>query len=300
MGVARFVFQPTLPVRGATPERYPARSRPCNFNPRSPCGERLLPLVGDIVDELISTHAPRAGSDITTTSQSCLKTSFQPTLPVRGATGSDAGPSTASDSFQPTLPVRGATAHVVVDHVDVVISTHAPRAGSDNMFGDAADGGQDFNPRSPCGERRVPERRMTEFALFQPTLPVRGATLPVNSRHEGIFKFQPTLPVRGATRRIDRKRLRIFVFQPTLPVRGATAIYCVDRVLLSICRPKKSDWPRKTSCKDLKETECGANLPRDAWEPHVRTADYSAKKPSASYVGFAPTCSIFVWYLLPR
>ena len=89
-------------------------------------------------------------------------------------------------------------------------------------------------------------------------------------------------------------------FQPTLPVRGATAIYCVDRVLLSICRPKKSDWPRKTSCKDLKEAECGANLPRDAWEPHVRTADYSAKKPSASYVGFAPTCSIFVWYLLPR
>ena len=187
MGVARFVFQPTLPVRGATPERYPARSRPCNFNPRSPCGERLLPLVGDIVDELISTHAPRAGSDITTTSQSCLKTSFQPTLPVRGATGSDAGPSTASDSFQPTLPVRGATEHVVVDHVDVVISTHAPRAGSDNMFGDAADGGQDFNPRSPCGERRVPESRMTEFALFQPTLPVRGATLPVNSRHRGHF-----------------------------------------------------------------------------------------------------------------
>lgn len=28
--------------------------------------------------------------------------------------------------------------------------------------------------------------------------------------------------------------------------------------------------------------------------------DYSAKNPSGSYVGFAPTCSIFVWYLFPR
>ena len=63
---------------------------------------------------------------------------------------------------------------------------------------------------------------------------------------------------------------------------------------------RRAIGPRKTSCKDLKEAECGANLPRDAWEPHARTADYSAKKPSASYVGFAPTCSIFVWYLLPR
>lgn len=106
-------------------------------------------------------------------------------------------------------------------------------------------------------------------------------------------KFQPTLPVRGATPVLTCSQIPP-QFQPTLPVRGATAIYCVDRVLLSICRPKKSDWLRKTSCKDLKEAECGANLPRDAWEPHVRTADYSAKNPSASYVGFAPTCSIFV------
>ena len=135
-----------------------------------------------------------------------------------------------------------------------MISTHAPRAGSD-----------------------------------------KGLPLILGATKE----FQPTLPVRGATGVYVSGNLLI-EFQPTLPVRGATAIYCVDRVLLSICRPKKSDWPRKTSCKDLKEAECGANLPRDAWEPHARTADYSAKKPSASYVGFAPTCSIFVWYLLPR
>ena len=56
-------FQSTLPVRGAT---IVARStaRPfSNFNPRSPCGERLS-LQGRPPDLFrISIHAPRAGSD---------------------------------------------------------------------------------------------------------------------------------------------------------------------------------------------------------------------------------------------
>ena len=56
-------FQPTLPVRGAT-HHHPILIRPViNFNPRSPCGERL------------NAFDLRA----------CLD-QFQPTLPVRGAT----------------------------------------------------------------------------------------------------------------------------------------------------------------------------------------------------------------------
>ena len=195
--------------------------------------------------------------------------------------------------FQPTLPVRGATGTPHHELHVVLISTHAPRAGSDAPTPPRPPAGTDFNPRSPCGERQQPKSSTPGFAIFQPTLPVRGATSTIIGTVLGWLLFQPTLPVRGATQVFVVGRA-LHRFQPTLPVRGATAIYCVDRVLLSICRPKKSDWPRKTSCKDLKEAECGANLPRDAWEPHVRTADYSAKNPSASYVGFAPTCSIFV------
>ena len=173
-----------------------------------------------------------------------------------------------------------------------------------------------FQPTLPVRGATALNLAQSQANQFQPTLPVRGATVQSSIRDVIDSQFQPTLPVRGATvRRARQHRQHREIsthapragsdlaamlggcraqFQPTLPVRGATAIYCVDRVLLSICRPKKSDWPRKTSCKDLKEAECGANLPRDAWEPHVRTADYSAKNPSASYVGFAPTCSIFV------
>ena len=78
-------FQPTLPVRGATATVGAPSRRWWNFNPRSPCGERLeepapepeveefqptLPVRGatehgayDGRHDHISTHAPRAGSD---------------------------------------------------------------------------------------------------------------------------------------------------------------------------------------------------------------------------------------------
>ena len=78
-------FQSTLPVRGATvnlttvvaiavisihapragsditsPQTMDATG---NFNPRSPCGERLSKNINKIVRKKISIHAPRAGSD---------------------------------------------------------------------------------------------------------------------------------------------------------------------------------------------------------------------------------------------
>ena len=56
-----------------------------------------------------------------------------------------------------------------------------------------------FNPRSPCGERPVALSNCATAMLFQPTLPMRGATtnMTLTARAEG---FQPTLPMRGATR----------------------------------------------------------------------------------------------------
>ena len=60
--------------------------------------------------------------------------------------------------FQSTLPVRGATLddHDVMGQI--LISIHAPRAGSDLFCLFALIGLCDFNPRSPCGERLVVDR----------------------------------------------------------------------------------------------------------------------------------------------
>ena len=58
------LFQSTLPVRGATYSRNAKRTGPRNFNPRSPCGERLPAMTATRAAIMISIHAPRAGSDI--------------------------------------------------------------------------------------------------------------------------------------------------------------------------------------------------------------------------------------------
>ena len=147
---------------------------PENFNPRSPYGERLvaagtscavmlfqstLPLRG--ATSLlricahcfgISIHAPLTGSDAgwfqilvldkhfnprspygerhVPCASNSVSIIFQSTLPLRGATGLATSPD-ATPGFQSTLPLRGATGSV------------PGLRGSLN----------DFNPRSPYGER---------------------------------------------------------------------------------------------------------------------------------------------------
>ena len=122
----------------------------------------------------ISTHAPRAGSDKSSSAAYCIIDTFQPTLPVRGATSVPVPIIRVSEfqptlpvrgatfpvvprktwcRFQPTLPVRGATPYTIVRDGHRVISTHAPRAGSDSFGKYYAPHPLYFNPRSPCGER---------------------------------------------------------------------------------------------------------------------------------------------------
>ncbi len=148
------LFQSTLPVRGATRYSLEPQAAQRDFNPRSPCGERLprshngkgieefqstLPVRGATnrtgslgSAHRISIHAPRAGSDYAR---------FHVYLLLRGA-------------FQSTLPVRGATAYAAPIYHGIA----------------------DFNPRSPCGERRYRAKVTVGKDIFQSTLPVRGAT----------------------------------------------------------------------------------------------------------------------------
>ena len=79
------------------------------------------------------------------------------------------------------------------------------------------------------------------LALFQSTLPVRGATAALGEPYE-VLIFQSTLPVRGATycKRCGHEHI---VFQSTLPVRGAT-----DRAdAASRCRRISIHAPREGS-----------------------------------------------------
>ena len=60
---------------------------------------------------------------------------------------------------------------------EINISIHAPRVGSDPSSLKLMASRRDFNPRSPCGERRIFKLRSVCNPKFQSTLPVWGATV---------------------------------------------------------------------------------------------------------------------------
>ena len=124
-----------------------------HFNPRSPHGERLLTDRGKVVRKLFQSTLPARGATITRLTMTFWQRSFQSTLPARGATRKETttieqliisihAPRTGSDTARIQIK-KGAS-----------ISIHAPRTGSDD--GRVLDFGRadDFNPRSPHGERQ--------------------------------------------------------------------------------------------------------------------------------------------------
>ncbi len=171
-------FQPTLPSRGAT---------------------RLNN--GTDPQDVISTHAPLAGSDCGNETLWWGDKDFNPRSP-RGERPSNFFSRFVTQEFQPTLPSRGATILRRLKWHAHPISTHAPLAGSDARE-------VDF---------------VTRFTEFQPTLPSRGATTLLPLTAILMSEFQPTLPSRGATSLSDEITTWAAKFQPTLPSRGATAL----------------------------------------------------------------------------
>ena len=101
----------------------------CDFNPRSPCGER---------------RGPRQLLAVTM--------GFQSTLPLRGATALERQPFSGY-TISIHAPLAGSDYQAVWSLDGYVISIHAPLAGSDRCLGPQTPGSRYFNPRSPCGER---------------------------------------------------------------------------------------------------------------------------------------------------
>ena len=148
---------------------------PSDFNPRSPHGERLYGFCLLSMEESISIHAPRTGSDcfvmmtvspiadfnprsphgerrtITRSRRQCQN--FNPRSP-HGERRKRLSTLDTAALFQSTLPARGATNR---DCLPARLFPH-------------------FNPRSPHGERPAQQPMMQQPAQFQSTLPARGAT----------------------------------------------------------------------------------------------------------------------------
>ena len=98
------------PARGATDALRVARSDGCNFNPRSPRGERRCTRWADPEE-----------------------VKFQSTLPARGATVVIYKDVENAVLFQSTLPARGATRRQPSDIPRVEFQSTLPREGSDRV-----------------------------------------------------------------------------------------------------------------------------------------------------------------------
>ena len=209
---------------------------PC-FNPRSPCGERHVqrwsiavfdivsthaPLAGSdrgfaqVVEGLaVSTHAPLAGSDVPAATSRCHRASFQPTLPLRGATGLPVCLAWGHQ-FQPTLPLRGATSEERHTCPAADVSTHAPLAGSDHAaLLDVS--GHLVSTHAPLAGSDRGHGVLAPCRLVSTHAPLAGSDSAMANTRFFSISFQPTLPLRGATSPSGSAPTRPSCFNPRSP-----------------------------------------------------------------------------------
>ena len=148
-------------------------------------------------------------------------------------------------AFQPTRPLRGATLTCYPVHRFHGISTHAPLAGRD--WSRAPSGlAYYISTHAPlAGRDLVAQHVALRLPRFQPTRPLRGATVMISDRSPYYYYFNPRAPCGarlfwsaaffrlcyfnprapcGARPRGVDKAIKADRFQPTRPLRGATAL----------------------------------------------------------------------------
>ena len=152
----------------------------------------------------------------------------------------------------------------------VLISTHAPRTGSDRARKKRHARTAHFNPRSPHGERQVVCLSDYKNRKFQPTLPARGATHDVAGfLHVSVY-FNPRSP-HGERRFSPVPASHRHTFQPTLPARGATAF---RRFIGSTHFDISTHAPRtgsdRTAGRNQRRAQISTHAPRTGSDPRTR------------------------------
>ena len=141
--------------------------------------------------------------------------------------------------FQSTLPVWGATVNTVNGYNGDAISIHAPRVGSDRPgpkdFGNHCD----FNPRSPCGERRGGHYIIMCTTLISIHAPRVGSDDMFVSRTPGISYFNPRSPCGERLFGVSNpdSRLKISIHAPRVGSDLTTSIETIIRII-SIHAPR--------------------------------------------------------------
>ena len=125
-------FLSTFPLRGTSLCSARQRRPPRYFYPRSPCGERPMPVFASPIFCAISIHVPLAGNvPQTNIMAECYYIDISIHVPLAGNVTPEPVIPALAALFLSTFPLRGTSA-------DAPTALH---------------GTPDFYPRSPCGER---------------------------------------------------------------------------------------------------------------------------------------------------
>ncbi len=217
------------------------------FNPRTPCGVRLL-LIGIFLSiGVVSIHALLAECDPLMRCSELLNSCFNPRTPcgvrrcctskkqkfmkfqsthsLRSATR-HAGHDPPDETFQSTHSLRSATLPSSFPFGRNRVSIHALLAECDSRKRSHADRPPGFNPRTPCGVRQSARKFPHTLERFQSTHSLRSATL-TRFRRPTRTRFQSTHSLRSATGP-DTAVCVFFMFQSTHSLRSATDLHNID------------------------------------------------------------------------
>ena len=213
-------FQSTRPMRGATCDLS------CSRQSRS-----------------VTIPAPHGGRDEAEHRGVPPAAGFNPRAPC-GARPMTLPFSPSAQRFQSTRPMRGATGRRDEAARLEGVSIHAPHAGRDFIPPSFGGRNKSFNPRAPCGARRLSTQLLHVEEEFQSTRPMRGATgldamadrfvgVSIHAPHAGrdpsaicprrlVMSFNPRAPC-GARLFARQVCHALSMFQSTRPMRGATS-----------------------------------------------------------------------------
>ena len=124
-------------------------------------------------------------------------------------------------AFQSTRPLRGATLTGMTFREMFGISTHAPLAGRDLRHQRTHADERKISTHAPLAGRDMPPKRRNQHENISTHAPLAGRDQEGKQAYGSNEQFQPTRPLRGATLWALRHGA-VELFQPTRPLRGAT------------------------------------------------------------------------------
>jgi len=217
----RVLFQSTHPMRGATRCGRQRAASNTHFNPRTPCGVRLLQHL--LRSLKVWDFNPRTPCGVRRKMKRGFggKLDFNPRTPcgVRPLNNfsvinciviSIHAPHAGCDAkgiphvialtdFNPRTPCGVRPEQVVLAEESWRISIHAPHAGCDQFQHIFNAMYFNFNPRTPCGVRPDTKVWLSRMTVISIHAPHAGCDLDDRSKCWRKLLFQSTHPMRGAT-----------------------------------------------------------------------------------------------------